>query len=742
MRSFRLVRTVSVLSFLASILLPRPGTAYPYWGEHMDMMQPDGSTVDVVLWGNEFHIRAETPNGYTLIVDPDTHFISYAVATPDGNLVSSGFVYDGIATDAQLGNLGITPGARLSRALRDTLVAQRRARLRPSTQALQAAEASNEPEITSLAILPATTGTATGLVVLVDFPDRQSVIPIGEVESAFNSTQAYGNTWHGSIRNWSEQISDGITSVQHKVVGFYTAKYDVAHYNTPTAEWDYSTADELYKEVYAYIEANVDLTSYAINGALPSLAVVYAGDIISRGWAMALWPHGGCAGRYRTSEGVAISQCLMTNLGTRTPLNLETFRHELGHSFFHWPDTYDYDDDSKSAGGYATETDMPCAPFRMWAGWIKPYDVTSAPGVYSLAADGSTFLRYNNPGKTNEYFVAEYAKKWARRTPPDEGLLIWHIDEKGDNSWQDMTATRHYMMSVEQADGKFDLEHNVRAGAGDLFHAGDKDRFDDTTTPNSKWWDGSSSGFGLCNIGDITTDTMSVNAGCVSSGGSSSTGGAPGTGGSTGTAGSKTTGGMTSTGSGGNSGGRSNLGGASSGGIANTGGRSTTGGVGNSGGRSNTGGRSSSGGIASTGGRSSSGGVATAGGRTMTSIATAGGAANTGGQSSTSGTNVTGGIASTGGRSTASGIASTGGNDVNTSASTTRATTSAAGNSGTGGNRASTTTSVASTDVAQGSSQDTGSCSCRTVGRPNATGWASVSLLGLLGLALRRRRQP
>jgi M6 family metalloprotease-like protein/MYXO-CTERM domain-containing protein len=697
MRSFRLAGSLVALSCSLLTLLAGYANAHPHRGEHVYLTQPDGAQVEVVVWGDEFYARAETPNGYTLILDPATGYICYALATGDGDLVSSGVVYDEVLGDAELLALGIEKGVTLSQARRDAIATATRNRLAPNQGKIKPTSVSastiNISSVIAPIAEPVPTGTITGLVVLVDFPDRKYTISSSEVDNAFNGTGTYGSTWHGSIRKWSEQISGGVTSVQHKVLGYYTAKYNVAHYNAPTAEWDYSTSDELYKEVYAYIDANVDLTAYAVNRRLPSLALIYAGDVVARGWAMALWPHGGCGGyTYRTSEGVTIDKCFLSNLGTRTPIDLETFRHELGHSIFYWPDTYDYDDDSQSAGGFATETDMPCAPFRMWAGWINPINVTSSTGVYSLAANGASFLRYNNTKKTNEYFVAEYAKKTTYRQPPDQGLLIWHIDEDGDNSWQDMTATRHYAMSVEQADGRFDLEKNIRAGDGDLFHAGDKTRFDDTTTPNSSWWDGSKSGFKLCDIGGIAADTMTVNVGCVAAGGTSGTGGTTSIGGTTAKGGTTSIGGTTAKG-----------GTTSIGGTTAKGGTTSIGGSVATGGRSSSGGSGPVAGAASVGGTRSSGGT-NAGGGTGT-MPSNGGSTNTAG---TAHSNMAGAPASAGGA-----LGSLGG---------------------------ATTTSAGSATDDSGNESD--GCSCTVPTRKAGNGVTMLfGTIAALGLGLRRRRR-
>ena len=510
--------------------------AYPHRGEHMVMTQPDGTSVEVVVWGDEFYARVESLDGYTLVLDPVTRWICYASLRAGWELASTGIHFTGDQSITVSGSRNREDQTRRGRRAQAT-------RHCPGSPALAGQESSREfepPSNSSGAELLPPSGTATasappaeellgatgsmkGLVVAIDFSDRVGTISQTELDNAFNGA-TYGDS-RGSVRTWSETISYNMFTVSHQIVAYMRAAYPTSHYQYGT---DYAASTELMKEVFAYIENNIDLTPLGVNGSLPSLAVLYAGAVISNGWATSLWPHSGC-GRYTTSEGVAIRQCYLSNLGTATPLRLGTHRHELGHALFQWPDTYDYDDDSESAGGFAQEEDLPCAPFRMWAGWMNVIDISSASQVYSLAANGDTCLRYNNPSDSQEYFIIEYMKKegW-RASAPDEGLLVWHIDDnrnRGNNSWQDMTPTRHYRLSVEQADGLFHMENNNTSHTGDLFHAGDKTRFDETTTPSSNWWAGSGSGLKLCDIGGLDA-SMSVNVGCggAGTGGSAATG--------------------------------------------------------------------------------------------------------------------------------------------------------------------------------------------------------------------------
>ena len=67
-----------------------------------------------------------------------------------------------------------------------------------------------------------------------------------------------------------------------------------------------------------------------------------------------------------------------------------------------------------------------------------------------------------------------------------------------------MTLNSHYECSLVQADGEFDLERGERFGhygkAKDLYRAGGTTHFGESTNPNSRWWNGTSSGLDVSNI--------------------------------------------------------------------------------------------------------------------------------------------------------------------------------------------------------------------------------------------------
>src|SRR6185295_7344671 len=71
--------------------------AAPYSGEIFSFKQPDGTSVDVKLFGDEFYIRGEGLDGYTVIRDEQSGWICYAQISGTGNaLLSTGIHYNGV----------------------------------------------------------------------------------------------------------------------------------------------------------------------------------------------------------------------------------------------------------------------------------------------------------------------------------------------------------------------------------------------------------------------------------------------------------------------------------------------------------------------------------------------------------------------------------------------------------------------------------------------------------------------
>jgi hypothetical protein len=197
---------------------------------------------------------------------------------------------------------------------------------------------------------------------------------------------------------------------------------------------------------------------------------------------------------------------------------------------FEWPDLYDYNSDSKGVGFYSVMSytsggnPVPPDPYlrSIWCGWGKVSKLNDLPNQTQVTAKAGSLevFKFEGPNPREYFLIENISNKGRWANMPDQGLIIWHIDEGGSNDWQNMTYVKHYMVSVEQADGKFDLEMNMNYGdLNDLFGGPQFTTFTDITIPNSKWWNGQSSGLNITNIstvGDVMTFTINNSNNTVS----------------------------------------------------------------------------------------------------------------------------------------------------------------------------------------------------------------------------------
>jgi hypothetical protein len=159
-------------------------------------------------------------------------------------------------------------------------------------------------------------------------------------------------------------------------------------------------------------------------------------------------------------------------------------------------------------------------------GWVKPTlisdeaeSVTIAPAstqadVYQLFPSGQE--------NGQEYFLVENRQRTGFDAGlPGSGLAVWHIDETiglSQNNVNSMEcapsldcSSEHYLVSLLQADGNWDLEQgNNRGDDGDLFPG----RYHNTTlnrfsAPDSRLYDGSTS---QVSITEITESQSSITA--------------------------------------------------------------------------------------------------------------------------------------------------------------------------------------------------------------------------------------
>jgi M6 family metalloprotease-like protein len=510
--------------------------AAPSLGEISSEEQPDGSRVDVRLYGDEFYLRGEGLDGFTVIRDPKTGYICYAALNADGSeYVSTGEIYRGSQTGEAAGSGASASSASAAvAALRGRgigpgldLKPEARGRIRARARRELGLDAEEEKEDAAPAIAPplgkvsaeaAETADSvkrvTGVIVLVDFPDVPANFTREQISDLGNLKGYVANGNNGSIRDYFLDVSHGKFEYTLTVTDYYRAKNNKAYYDRAEG---YAGGQELIKEALLALDARgydfSKLTTSA-SGTVRGVNVLFAGAP-GKVWAQGIWAHRGNISTLNF-DGVKVSGYMLSNIGS-TGMTIGTFIHESGHLLFGWPDLYDYDSDSRGAGSFCLMSGQfsknpqpPNAYFRIGQGWETVSDLKAAAnGLITVPSNGRANYKYVNPANAKESFVIEnIAKKGRWANIPDDGLMVWHVDDGGNNSFQDRTLARHYRVAVMQADGKFDLERNVNGGgANDLFHFGNNPAFTGLSAPDSKWWSGSASGLDIINISAVK-DTM------------------------------------------------------------------------------------------------------------------------------------------------------------------------------------------------------------------------------------------
>lgn len=493
----------------------------PFLNERFTFTNPDGSKVQVIGSGNQFFAHFETDDGYTVVKDPQSGYFAYAESAGDGQRLTP--VSDAIVgkTDPAALNLPkhVRASASVARGIANTseLLQTPEPRWRTRRKEKKAmAVRSMKAGLRSDPMLAATVGTYVGLCILIDFPDVPQTIARQQVVDFCNQTgySGYGN--NGSVKDYFFDNSRGRLTYTNVVTEYYRATHNRSHYTDPSVSYG-TRARELIVEALNHLKSqgfNFNQLSADSSGFIYALNVFYAGDRVNN-WSEGLWPHQwSLASAYDAGSGKKFSDYQITNMGNS--LSLRTFCHENGHMICDFPDLYDYGGESSGIGHFCLMCNggndlnpvQVGAYLKNEAGWSTSLTNISPGITANLNAANNDF--YIHSKSAEEYFIVENRQKAGRdQHLPGSGLAIWHVDENGSNSNEQMTASQHYECSLEQADNRFDMENRANAGdATDLFAAPAATQFNDTTAPNSKWWDNTNSNLRISEIsasGNIMT---------------------------------------------------------------------------------------------------------------------------------------------------------------------------------------------------------------------------------------------
>ncbi|SFV86893.1 Fibronectin type III domain protein [hydrothermal vent metagenome] len=337
--------------------------------------------------------------------------------------------------------------------------------------------------------------------------------------------------------------------------GIITVKLDINHPN-PAWERIHLFRPKL-KEALDKADTDIDYSTYDINkngsiekDELQLLFLVAGGESASR-QIPGIWAHASSISSF--NDDVILNSYSVFGERHNNPeqpdatvdATIGVIAHELGHAALNLPDLYDTSRESSGigyfglmgAGSWGKKEGEPRGqtPTHMTA-WSKAkskftYPITLPTGTHNnlsvTATANDKYQAYKvETGKDKEYFLIEnrvggydlglyHLNGNTSGSLFPGGLLILHIDDNvGHNN-----AKIHRMVDVEEAnnpelDEKPDVsakptDKKTRGHVNNLFFNGNKTTFNDTSTPNSKKYDGSSSGV---SISDISTagETMKI----------------------------------------------------------------------------------------------------------------------------------------------------------------------------------------------------------------------------------------
>ncbi|HSH65864.1 MAG TPA: M6 family metalloprotease domain-containing protein [Bacteroidia bacterium] len=467
--------------------------AAPYWGEIQKFKQPDGTWVEVRLFGDEFYIRAEGLDGYTLIRDEKTNWICYAeLAAAGTKLLSTGIHYNGVeANPASLRtDLQLPKHIEMNKEAVDLIRSANNKQLN-GNQPLnrfqnKSEEAAAPPQ-----------GKVKGLAIIVDFSDEPGTLQMADFEAFLNGDNysAYGNK--GSVKEYFSDISGGMLEYENIVYGWYRAPKTFAAYDAmPYA----AGAQEILGLALNWIKSKgFDFSTLTINnGKIRAINLMYTGNPPT--WSKGMWHHMGQYTKF-SANGVTSGDYNCSPAGA--PLGLRVVCHENGHMVGEWPDTYKYDSNSGTDGigafdlmcnpGEATNPVWPNPYFLSRNGFGQTIDVTTTGANVNDPTNSMIFYKYSNKANPAEYFIIHSKKKALRGSGfPDEGVTIWRVNTAGDNQ-----TTKHEISLVHAGNNKD--QHTTAC------YKPGKQEYTDNTTPNAKWLNGTTSGLRVWDWGTVGT---------------------------------------------------------------------------------------------------------------------------------------------------------------------------------------------------------------------------------------------
>lgn len=370
-------------------------------------------------------------------------------------------------------------------------------------------------------------GDKKGLIILVDFPDKQfNESNAQEVWNDIANKVGYNENDHiGSVHDYFYDQSYGKFNLTFDVVGPIRMKHYLAYYGSN----DDAKVGEMIKEACEGANSMVNYHDYDWDddGEVDQVFVLYAGyGEATSGVSEQVWPHEFQLSYTSVGSSLSLDGCVIDkyacsnelyhyqytkNGNTRykdVNMGIGVICHEFSHCLG-LPDYYDtrYTGnigmgswDLLASGCYNGKKGIGEVPAgytsyeRSFAGWLDiiPLDryEEHISGMKPLTREGATAYSIANPNHTNEYYILENRaiESWDefiginsyRQYSAKGGLLALHVDYNSDVWAQNRVnvGSVEHMTMLHASGGDFVDESR------DAFPLGSKNALSDSTTPS------------------------------------------------------------------------------------------------------------------------------------------------------------------------------------------------------------------------------------------------------------------
>ena len=508
--------------FLCSlcIIIVLAGTAFgvPANMKVCTFTQPDGTTFQAALCGDEFFSYHQTPEGRIIQQDKATGEWFYAEPKADGSLRKTAIRVGSDVSTSQLN--------------------------REKTQWLNAAKSKVDRNILKVRgdfgrvnRVPAK-GSIKGVLLMANFSDTLTQYSQSNFNNLMNENGYDYDGALGSVKDYYLEASYGQLSMQTDVYGWFKLSQSRAYYGRNGADDYDENPEQMVIDAIKAADATVNFADYDSDGDgwVDVFGVVHQGQGEEQTGASSdcIFSHRGSLGSPMTVDGVSIRDYYtVPERYYQSLTTIGVFCHEIGH-VFRLVDLYDYDDSSVGLGDWSIMAygswlgpdrngAKPCH-FDPWSKymlkWIDP-DVIYAPqnnnSLPAFDTHPNVLLIPVDSYQDGEYFLV--ANRYARATAsaatgfeeylPGSGAMILHVDDYMPHNDDEIRKK----VDVEEADGHGSLdmslpESNYNVGdRGDLYPNGSS-AFDSSTNPNSNDNDGYVTGIEVYNFKGAGTAAM------------------------------------------------------------------------------------------------------------------------------------------------------------------------------------------------------------------------------------------